>query len=86
MEGCLHPLLTARSPGFCSQELLVLDIQFHSAEDMEYRAAVGKRPAASEAAVATVLQDGGFSVGQQQTQPRAGSATGPPQGPQQRVC
>lgn len=80
------PLLTALSPEFCSQELLVLDIQFHSAEDMEYRAPVGKRPAASELTVATVLQDAGFSVGQQQTKPGAGSASGPPQGPQQCVC
>lgn len=53
---------------------------------MEYRATVGKRPAASEPAVATVLQDAGCSVGQQQTKPRAGSASGPPQGPEQCVC
>lgn len=48
MKECLHPLLTVLSPAFCSQELLVADIQFHNAEDMEYRAPVGKRPVASE--------------------------------------
>lgn len=47
---------------------------------------VGKRPAVSELAVVTVLRDAGFSVGQQQTKPRAGSASGPPRGQWRRVC
>lgn len=52
-------------PRICSQELLVLDIQFHNREEQEFRATVGKGPAAPEPAA-------GFSAGQQCTKPRAG--------------
>lgn len=86
VKGCLRLPPAGLSPGFCSQELLVLDIQFHNGEEQESRATVGKRPAAPEPAVATVLQDTGFSVGQQRTKPRAGPAPGPPRGPRWCVC